>query len=267
MISMIEVKRTETPACLMEDGVSDGALETQRAIHHFTHGLAGKFDFSAYKEAKEELNKMFNGKCAYCESRIEHTSFMEVEHFRPKGYVQGEPRGSHGYYWLGSKWENLLLSCEKCNSKKYKGNHFPLRDPQKRVKHHTGNLSEEEPLLLNPCEEDPEDHIIFDELGDIHGTDIKGKKSVIHYGLKREELRKERARHLKDLDKDLILLSKVIEDFNKNKSDNLEDIIKMLILSFNEKRKDDSQFSALTRWYVEVKFSDLRESLGGIIVD
>src|SRR4051812_22350680 len=82
---------------------------------------------SVYKSAKPFLDKLFGGKCAYCEVIIEASHPTEVEHYRPKGAVKDEeeevvtiqtPNGAEdhpGYWWLAYEWNNLLPSCIDCN--------------------------------------------------------------------------------------------------------------------------------------------------------
>ena len=57
------------------------------------------------------------GKCAYCESFYAGTQPVDVEHYRPKGKVDGMA-GHPGYWWLAGRWENLLPSCIDCNRKR-----------------------------------------------------------------------------------------------------------------------------------------------------
>ncbi|PFD04499.1 hypothetical protein [Bacillus cereus] len=255
---MIHIKRSNTPSCLLEDGISDGSLETERAIYHYTSKKPEGFNFTVYQNVKEELRTMFSGKCAYCESKIEHVQYMHVEHYRPKGFVEGETKGSPGYYWLGSKWGNLLLACEICNGREFKGNHFPLKDPKKRVKDHLGNIQLEEPLLINPCEDEhPEDHIIFKENGEIEGVGLMGDQSIKHYGLFREGLRKARARHINDLNLLLIALKALIESYDNSQSTNVEEGIREIIKAFQLKKDKDAQFAGLSRQYLHEKLYDL----------
>ena len=83
------------------------------------------------------------------------------------------------------------LPCEVCN-RSYKQNYFPLKDSSKRFDPAVRDISEEEPLLINPYEErNPERHLTFE------GTTIKpltdeGKASIEFYGLDREELNESR---------------------------------------------------------------------------
>lgn len=75
-------------------------------------GPPGEFKEGLYgdPEVRACLLELFHYKCAYCESRIEK---CEVEHYRPKGRVDGSAHP--GYYWLAYEWENLYPSCESCN--------------------------------------------------------------------------------------------------------------------------------------------------------
>ncbi|MCB1218054.1 hypothetical protein KDL44_11715 [bacterium] len=135
--------------------------------------------FKMYSSAllKPFLNKLFHGKCAYCESLYISTMPVDVEHWRPKSEVVVEPEdGSKsfkvgGYYWLAASWDNLLPSCIDCNRRRYqqeyapelvgrpekaqrsligKKNYFPLADETRRAKLPREELNEE-PLLLHPC--------------------------------------------------------------------------------------------------------------------
>ncbi len=60
---------------------------------------------------------MFANKCAYCESYLMHVSYGHIEHFKPKAK----------YPQYCFSWDNLLLGCEVCNGKRYKGIKFPLK--------------------------------------------------------------------------------------------------------------------------------------------
>lgn len=64
------------------------------------------------------LNIMQNSKCAYCEKNIEND--FEVDHYNPKEeYSIGIVNGKKQYNWdQANRWENLLLSCRKCNRTK-----------------------------------------------------------------------------------------------------------------------------------------------------
>lgn len=91
------------------------------------------------------LERLFFGKCAYCETRFVRSS-GHAEHFRPKGSVLIErkprrravcelplppesPCGSiahPGYFWLAYHWQNLVPACEYCNSNEGKVDLYPV---------------------------------------------------------------------------------------------------------------------------------------------
>lgn len=184
------------------------------------------FPFSAYSsgDVKEKLKILFHNKCGFCE--IDYGGAVsDIEHFRPKGridYMDGTVVRSYteGYYWLASDWNNLIYSCQHCNRGEThdqvdqfeaaararvsgKRNFFPVRDESKRLK--LGGRVEDEDeirLLLDPCKDNPRDHLEFRENGLVFAkrTDgtrsDKGLTSIDLFGLRRLSLverRKERA--------------------------------------------------------------------------
>jgi hypothetical protein len=130
--------------------------------------------FNAYGNdaVKAALEKLFHGKCAYCESHYSATQPIDVEHYRPKN-------AATGYFWLAAVWENLLPSCIDCNRERYqlmfdpltgvlvkkekkagKHDHFPLSGPKAAVVFDksfiinninlAATVTAEKSLLLNP---------------------------------------------------------------------------------------------------------------------
>lgn len=185
------------------------AKELEKAAEYFAlapqdrEGVK-KVQFKAYKLAsvKAQLEKLFGGKCAYCESFYSSTAPVDIEHYRPKGKVHGAD--SHdGYWWLAAQWENLLPSCIDCNRKRGqktprpdaqlsrlladaasntslmssgKKDSFPLADESQRAMGKDDPVAMEQPLLLNPCTDRPEDFLDFSYDRDI-GASIVFPKS------------------------------------------------------------------------------------------
>ena len=200
--------------------------ETDRAVDKFNKHIADNkkavdfhFDFKVYKatDVKDALHRIFFGKCAYCESRYAGTQPMDVEHWRPKGEVHlDDGTKLPGYYWLAATWTNLLPSCIDCNrernqydaraqkeTKLGKANRFPVSNVHlvSTVNVHPHELDpendggDEDPLLLNPCNENPEEYFQFDSEDGIvrsrliNGQPIqKAETSIMVYGLNRREL-------------------------------------------------------------------------------
>ncbi|PEZ76349.1 HNH endonuclease [Bacillus sp. AFS017274] len=262
---MIHIKRSPTPLDLLPNGISKGARETSVAItHYYINKSTDKFpNYKVYQEAKPELAIMFNDKCSYCESIISHTQAMHVEHYRPKAEIKGETQPKPGYYWLAADWDNLLLSCEKCNGQSHKGNHFPLKDPLKRVRDHTQDIKLEEPLLLNPCSHYPEMHLEFYENGEVKGITVEGEQSVITYGLRRRKLIDARARHYYEhIALKFTILEIMIKSLDDGSDDpNVINSIRLLVNSLEQQQRKNAQFAQMCRQVIKDKFLTLIPSL------
>ena len=158
--------------------------------------LSFRFDIYAHSSVKEALIAAQHGKCCFCEAKITHISYGDVEHFRPKaGYRQRrrDPLSRPGYYWLAYGWSNLYLSCQLCNQR-FKKNSFPLADPGRRCRNHSGDLDQEEPLFIDPGGAvNPEDHIEFlAEQPRAKNGSLRGRMTIGALGLTREPLRERR---------------------------------------------------------------------------
>ena len=183
------------PAILRKPRPSDGKSELQLVTEHMERIAAGEkleaFDFARYKEAsvKTALETLFHGKCAYCESVYAGLQPVDVEHYRPKGEVEGAP-GHPGYWWLAMEWSNLLPSCIDCNRRRSqktpkpgedrlvalraegdfdrsrsiltgKQSAFPLEEGSVHVARPGDDIEAEKRLLLDPTRDDPDLHLAF----------------------------------------------------------------------------------------------------------
>ena len=130
---------------------------------------------------KGRANQAFNGKCAYCEGKINHVAYPHIEHFRPI-----IPQ----YYELAVDWDNLLLACGRCNGAENKGVKFPTET--------------ENGPLVNPTEEDPAGNLCFDfdpmtKLANVLGISHRGETTRIVLGLNRPDLVRHRSDFVKKL--------------------------------------------------------------------
>jgi uncharacterized protein (TIGR02646 family) len=133
---------------------------------------------------------MFHDKCAYCESKITHVAYAHIEHYRPK----------RRYPHLTFRWENLLLACGMCNGPNYKGDRFPLQDDE-----------DNQPLLLNPCEDNPASHIEFKQARVVPLSE-RGRVTRKLLGLDRDELFDRRRALLRDID----FIRQSVADYESN---------------------------------------------------
>lgn len=151
--------------------------ETARNV---TVSSPGTLNEQVWKDFRKVfLYSAFHHKCAYCEGDFSAHAPTETEHYRPKAKVtEGRIEvAGDGYYWLAYEWWNLLPACHYCNThhtdarsgRKHQGklNEFRVRGPRVTMPapdpaSWRSQLSAEEPLLLNPYDDEPGEHLTFD---------------------------------------------------------------------------------------------------------
>lgn len=161
---MIRIRKpVEPPAILAERGAATREADCELVAE----GRAAELSFDAKiygaAEVKDALIAAQHGKCCFCESKIRHISYGDVEHFRPKKAVCQSPElplERPGYYWLAYDWTNMVLSCQLCNQR-HKRNLFPLHDPATRARSETADIAAEQPLFIDPARVEPAAHITF----------------------------------------------------------------------------------------------------------
>ena len=106
-----------------------------------------------------DLGRVFLGKCAFCETRVESSG--QTVHLRPLRFATGSPRIDKDYYlWLAFEWRNLFFACEYCA--KSKGDQFPVEGDRAPYLATFDDVIEQEiGLLLDPTSEDPARHLRF----------------------------------------------------------------------------------------------------------
>lgn len=216
---------------------------------HDPHTALKFEDFSFYTRPsiRAELERLYHNKCAYCESQIYITADANIEHFRPKNEIDtGTEKLTPGYYWLGGDWDNLLLSCTRCNQKrKYKNSNgkgtitrgkdtkFPVIDESKRALSHTDSIKEEDKvrLLFNPStDKKVETQFKYDQDGAIQPAKSRGigrkraSNSIDVFVLDRGMLTKARAGSMNDLGRALQLLRHEVREFHNAFREGLDEL-------------------------------------------
>lgn len=132
------------------------------ANKHYASGNTSDYKFgNGYEVFRESLIFDQGPKCCYCEKGIHNG---EIEHYRPKGacqQIRGGAKVNPGYYFLVYRWKNLLISCGECNASGQKGILFPINGPSRAT--NLAELDQEDPIIINPAFDVPEDHITFKE--------------------------------------------------------------------------------------------------------
>ena len=126
-----------------------------------------------HSDNKKALETAGFEKCMYCESKISHTYYGDVEHIKPKSK----------YPELEFDWDNVGFVCRICNG--IKSDKFDEAAP-----------------YINPYIENPEDHIIA--LGSLvmqkKGSE-RGEITISDIGLNRQPLIERRKEKLDQIDK------------------------------------------------------------------
>jgi uncharacterized protein (TIGR02646 family) len=208
--------------------INRSTQETKRVLDCFKENKNYKFtkkDLRFYKNKEVHLNleKLFYDKCAYCEREIIR-SYWDVEHYRPKSR----------YYWLVYNWNNLYLSCNKCNRAR-KNDQFPLEIEEARISDPDSDIASEKPLLLDPCNDDPEECLIFDLEGETSAISSKGETSIQIFNLNDAKLRKRRKKKI-----DLYLS---FARLSQKKSDTKDEMIRLM----EQMCSDEEEFAGAIR--------------------
>lgn len=188
-----------------------GGIEVAKAMavlrSHYGHPPASRppfepprFPAEALRQCRSALAVMFNGKCAFCESVLDNARLSDIERFRPRGGVaesSGNYLGDH--YWAQTyAWENLYLCCPNCN--RSKANRFPLEPGSTRAPANANReaLRHERPMLLDPCADDPDQHLLFSADGQVSGLTDRGRATIELLDLNRSSLCRDRQREAKE---------------------------------------------------------------------
>ncbi len=128
-----------------------------------------RLDAQATQEIRKlilsKLHDSYHGKCAYCESIINTV----LHRYRPV----------EQYPWLVSQWDNLLPICQQCSTardSKYPLKGQPVTRPPSKDDWAADApiLLAEQPLLLHPEIHKPQEHLYFNESGQLQGKTEQG---------------------------------------------------------------------------------------------
>jgi len=207
---MISVRRPPSPACLTESNLRETQKERIREWFTRPKRYRGERSFAPrgaheIRGLVKELRRVFSNKCAFCETDLtDEPDEIVLAFFRPsEGALQlsGAIHQDH-YWWLSWEWSNLYLACPVCI--RAKGQNFPTDKSRAKADSYDEALLLENPVLLDPCIDDPSEHFLFDESGKI--TPVQGSKrgtvTINLLKLNRDDLvhaRRTSANKIKDL--------------------------------------------------------------------
>ncbi|GGE89078.1 TIGR02646 family protein [Chishuiella changwenlii] len=214
--------------------------------------FSNPFNVKIAKEIKYPLKDLFKHKCAYCESLIHPAAAAgDLDHFRPKGGARGLETdfSNEHYWWLSYEWRNIYYSCQMCN--RYKSTWFPVEGHRINIlAPYEETIFKEKALLIDPCNDRPEDHLIYDEDGKVDFLTSKGKITIEILKLNRHELVEARSLKLKDLYSEWELFTKLFrrEKTNRKKIKKIAEDWELLFTQFSENTYLGIQRYMLSKW-------------------
>lgn len=151
-----------------------------------------RFNFEPFyrdRVVRSALERVFSNKCAFCESRLDPAAAASItHHFRPPQEAVDADGGVSRphYWWLPYEWENLFLSCQRCATAA--GAQFPVAGERAAPLARGPELQSEEALLLDPCLEDPAEHLAFQADGSALARSERGEATIAVFALNRQHL-------------------------------------------------------------------------------
>lgn len=175
-----------------------------------TSKIFSEYEYYFTKKIKRDLSINFNSKCAYCET----STSGNIDRFRPpfgsRG-LKGNSSSEH-YWWLMFEWNNLYNACATCI--RNKASWFPVKEKRIKVLATYPEISNETNLIIDPCLENPEDHLKFVKSGKVFPLTEKGKVTIDILKLNRTSLVVSRKKAI-DNEIERILKSNNLENISK----------------------------------------------------
>lgn len=160
-----------------------------------------------YPDNKKVLAGASFGKCMYCESKVTHVYFGDIDHIKPKTK----------YPSLKFEWTNLGFICAKCNSAK--GDKYDNATP-----------------YINPYEEDPENFVLA------LGAFLKNKKGNERGELTIKDIKLNRPELLEKRQTIIESIEKAINACMRTKNENLKKAALEALIPECNKDKEYSLF-------------------------
>lgn len=189
---MIKIEKNNEPDFLKSE-VVDLAIEKLEEFYASKNRSQKRYDWpfnkQIDKELKSYLHSAFHGKCGYCETKIGISDQGNVDRYRPNNGVRSQKNYYQDlYWWLNFEWDNLIYSCKECNQ--YKANYFPVKGL--RAQDENDDLKNEHRMLLNPYEDEPNQHLSYNSDGNIIPLTEEGNQTIGLLRLDRTDLVKRR---------------------------------------------------------------------------
>ncbi|WP_455922653.1 AAA family ATPase [Pseudomonas putida] len=138
-------------------------------------------------QLRDLLSEVFHNRCCYCEVYADPASSGVIERFRPKAMRPSRESADLTYWHLQLDWRNLYWACATCN--RYKADRFFLQGDAARPGMPYLEIVEiERPVLLDPCRDAPDEHLIFKVDGSVEARSDRGWATIKLFDLNRRQL-------------------------------------------------------------------------------
>ncbi|CAN7514277.1 AAA family ATPase [Mesorhizobium caraganae] len=156
--------------------------------------------FEPDRDVLSALEKLFESKCAFCESRVP----LNIHRFRPgeEATPLAQSQFAHLYYvWLRTDWNNHYPVCERCSRNAYR--QFPVVDGRRGRVATEGEVQafleedlgiwrfphRDRPLIIDPCRvKDYTQHFSVDLTGRLDPRSKAGATTIATFDLDRDPL-------------------------------------------------------------------------------
>jgi predicted ATPase len=204
--SAIKMDIKKYRAFFRRSGKSRSQEGFKEAINGDTHGTLNA------------VAEQFNFKCAACERKLTIHNVIS-DSWRPrtnaKGF-DGEFAPDH-YWWLAYVWQNKYALCVDCN--KFKGTWFPVEGRRAPIESSYASIvTNEKALLLDPCRDYPEEHLVVEDDGTLLQLTRKGEVTIELFKLNRADLLSQRRATIRSVKKLLQQIEKLWADSKTGKA-------------------------------------------------
>lgn len=173
---------------------------------------------------KTTLEQETYGKCAYCESKIKHITYGDIEHILPKN-KNARPD-------LYVEWSNLTLACEQCNRSGKKTYYNPQL------------------MLINPYIDDPEEH--FNDIGPLVMPILGDDRAYVT----RNILKLDRPPLVERRTERIMSVEPLLRSWKKEQNPIMKDVIEQQL---HDEYAEDKEFSSTIKAYLKANGFPVQE--------
>ncbi|WP_457626452.1 hypothetical protein [Persephonella sp.] len=266
---------SKLPQIMGEENFKEWEIEAERhldKLKDMTHEERAEYlrKNNIWTKLHRYLAELSHNKCWYSEAPA-NSSEWDIDHYRPKNRskdINGKVILEDGYWWLAYDWTNYRLTGSLINRRRKdklsdseevggKGDFFPVYYKDK-----AGNLEEEIPLILDPCNPRDPSLLTFDIDGNPIPAIPKSQRldylkvcvSIKLLNLKNEQLRRLRKQTWENCERKILEALNRYKEIKRNpmvdsneKTTSIRNIIEILFKDLYLMLDDSKPFTSVVR--------------------